>query len=153
MFPSMSLDFTAYTFAANVLPAMAGGGSTALEDAAALEILPSSLKASDSTLLTQRLSLWNALRLPRDVVTQVLSTSMQRPKPASEFSDQIKHVYTGYLPDQILGGWHQGTKNFVCPYDVFEVTKKALEWSEKEGYPQDMMMRLQDEGVIRHFGR
>lgn len=36
------------------------------------------------------------------------------------------------------------TKAFVCPYNVVEVTLKALEWAEKEGYPEDTMLRLQD---------
>lgn len=133
--------------------AIAGGGSTALEDAAALEVLLRGVKPSDSTLITQRLALWNALRLPRDVVTQVLSTAMNHPKPASQFADHVRHVYTGFLPDEVLAGWHEGTKKFVCSYDVFDVTQKALEWAEREGYPADMMLRLQHEGVIRHFGK
>ncbi|KAF2167288.1 hypothetical protein M409DRAFT_22715 [Zasmidium cellare ATCC 36951] len=136
-----------------MFPTIAGGGSTAIEDAAALEVVLRDITPSDSNLITQRLALWNALRLPRDVVTQVLSTAMVLPRPASQYAEQVRHVYTGHLPDEVLAGWHEGTKAFVCPYDVFDVTRKALEWAEREAYPDDMMLRLQDEGVIKHFGR
>lgn len=154
MFPSTCSSLCIPNVSRHTKPpaAIAGGGSTAIEDAAALEVLVRGLKPSESTIITQRLALWNALRLPRDVVTQVLSTAMGHPKPASQFADQVRHVYTGFLPDEVLAGWHDATKAFVCPYDVFDVTQKALEWAEKEGYPDDMMLRFQNEGTVRHFG-
>lgn len=135
-----------------MFPTFAGGGSTALEDAAALEIILRDVKPSDSRLLAQRLSLWNAICLPRDVVVQVLSSALLSPKPAVQFTDQVKHVYTGKLPEQVIVGWHQVTRAVMCPYDAFESSQKAMDWAEKEGYPEDMMFRLQDEGVIQHFG-
>ncbi|KAK4493959.1 hypothetical protein PRZ48_015145 [Zasmidium cellare] len=132
-----------------MFPTIAGGGSTAIEDAAALEVILRDVKPSESTLITQRLALWNALRLPRDIVTQILSTAMVGPKPASQYADQVRHVYTGYLPDKVIAGWHDEAKRFICTYNVFDVTQKALEWAEREGYPDDMMLRLQSEGVSR----
>lgn len=151
-----------------MLPTIAGGGSTALEDAAALEILLKDLTSSDArperplngdtattpgkSILAKRLTLWEALRLPRDATTQVLSTALLAPKPANEFAADVRRFYSGPLPEQRLAGWSKATKDFILPYDVYRETQTALEWAEANGYPDDMMGRIQAEGVVRHFG-
>ncbi|KAI5360879.1 putative apoptosis regulator, Bcl-2 protein, BH4 [Septoria linicola] len=135
-----------------MLPALAGGGSTALEDGAALEVVLRGVKGHETRKLANRLQLWQALRTPRDVTMQVLSKTMLQPQPASSFASEVRHVYTGPLPDGQLAGWIKASRDFVCPYDTYTVTQKALEWAEKEGYPEDMMMRMQAEGIVQHFG-
>ncbi|KAF7194834.1 FAD-dependent monooxygenase OpS4 [Pseudocercospora fuligena] len=137
-----------------MLPALAGGGSTGLEDAASLEILLKSLTKDDlhSGLIAKRLQLWQALRIPRDVTTQVVSKGMLVPQPASNFAKEVSNVYSGPLPEVPLSGWIRGTREFLCGYECYGTTEKALKWAEKEGYPEDMMRRLQEEGVIKHFG-
>ena len=57
------------------------------------------------------------------------------------------------LLDVRLPGWTRETKDLGCSYDVFEETRKALEWAERNGYDGDLMFDLQREGVVKHFGR
>lgn len=137
-----------------MLPALAGGGSCSLEDAASLEVLLKDLNIHDlnSGLVAQRLELWQALRLPRNITTQVVSKGMLVPQPASNFWKEVSNVYSGPLPETSLSGWIRATREFLCGYECYETTEKALQWAEREGYPDDMMTMLQEQGVIKHFG-
>ena len=136
-----------------MLPTLAGGGSTSLEDAAALEVVLKGVRKSNTEKLANRLQLWQALRLPRDVTTQVISKTMLAPnRPASQFASEVRQVYVGPLPDVVLAGWIRPTREFLCGYDAYAESKKALDWAERVGYGDDMMMRMQKEGVVRHFG-
>lgn len=137
-----------------MLPTLAAGGSTSLEDAAALEVLLHGLKPDEPAKLADRLRLWEALRLPRDVTTQVLSKTMVQPKPATAFASEVRHVYSGYLPDVALAGNIKPTRDFMSYYDAYEESKKALEWAERDGgYAEENLMAvMQERGVIRHFG-
>lgn len=135
-----------------MLPTLAGGGSTSLEDAAALEVVLKDVRRSETAKLANRLQLWQALRLPRDVTTQILSKTMLQPRPANQFASEFRQVYVGPLPEVVLAGWTKPTRDFLCGYDAYVESKKALEWAERERYGDGMMMRMQKEGVGRHFG-
>lgn len=132
-----------------MFPTLAGGGSTSLEDAATLGLLLFNVPDAATETISSRLELFNALRLPRDATQQILSTAMFKPQPAVAFKDRIKPFYNGELPETMLGGWNKQTCEFLCGYDVFRETEKAMAWAEKQGW-QDVD-RLPN-GLIQHFG-
>lgn len=134
-----------------MLPVLAGGGSTALEDAATLGVLLAKMPSRNTDIIQSRLTIYNMLRRPRDITQQVLSTAMFSPKPASSMKEEIeKHVKIDFeLPDEVLAGWNRQTCDFICGYDVFEETKKAMLWAEKSNWKDIASL---PPGLVRHFG-
>lgn len=132
-----------------MLPVHAGGGSTALEDAAALGVLFNGIPFNDAVTINSRLMLYNALRLPRDATQQILSAVMFNPQPASSLRSRIEQFCTVKLPEVALGGWSKPTCEFLCGYDVFRETQKAVDWAEQRAWKN--MERLPD-GLVQHFG-
>ncbi len=133
-----------------MLPSLAGGGSTSLEDAATLGVLFSDV-SQDASLetVTSRLALYNAVRRPRDATQQVISNTMFKPQPASSLKDKIGDFYGGHLPDKVLGGWTKETCEFVCGYDVFVETEKAMRWAEERQWKD---IDVLPDGLVQHFG-
>jgi salicylate hydroxylase len=132
-----------------MLPTLAGGGSTSLEDAAALGMLFANVPNAALETISSRLELFNALRLPRDATQQILSTAMFKPQPAAALRSRIEPFYSGHLPDTMLGGWNKTACEFLCGYDVFQETDKAIAWAGRKGW--------KDVGtlpplLVQHFG-
>ncbi len=132
-----------------MLPSLAGGGSTSLEDAATLGMLLSDVPDSELDTIRSRLELFNALRLPRDATQQVISNSMFKPQSVATLKDKISSFYAGELPNKILGGWTKETCEFVCGYDVEEETHKAKAWAAQRQWQS--VSKLPD-GLVQHFG-
>jgi salicylate hydroxylase len=132
-----------------MLPSLAGGGSTSMEDAATLSILLSDVPNADIGVVSSRLKLFSAIRVPRDATQQVISNSMFKPQPASMLKDKISPFYDGNLPNKVLGGWTKETCEFVCGYDVVGETQKAKSWAEEQGW-KDIGTLPPD--LIQHFG-
>ena len=132
-----------------MLPTLAGGGSTSLEDAATLSALLLEIPDAEVDTISPRLALFKALRLPRDATQQILSTAMFKTQPASAFNDEISFFYTGQLPGTMLGGWNRAACELLCSYDVFEETEKAKKWAEQRGWRE--VEKLPD-GLVEHFG-
>ena len=132
-----------------MLPTLAGGGSTSLEDAATLGILFANIPNTALETITSRLELFNALRLPRDTTQQILSTAMFNPQPAIAFGSRIEPFYAGHLPDTMLGGWNRTACEFLCGYDVFQETEKAMAWAERRGWKD---VGALPHGLVQHFG-
>lgn len=132
-----------------MLPTLAGGGSTSLEDAAALGVLFANIPNSALETISSRLQLFNALRLPRDATQQILSTAMFKPQPALALKSRVAPFYSGALPDAMLGGWNKAACEFLCDYDVFKETEEAVAWAELKRWcnidalPSDL---------VQHFG-
>ncbi|KAK3717613.1 hypothetical protein LTR37_005680 [Vermiconidia calcicola] len=132
------------------LPTLARGGSTFLEDAAALGVLFRGVRDADTSTISARLELFNILRLPRDATQQVLSAVMFKPQPASALGERIRPFYSGALPDAMLGGWNRMTCDFLCQYDVFRESEKAKRWADERKW--QWISKLPD-GPVQHFGQ
>jgi salicylate hydroxylase len=132
-----------------MLPTLAGGGSTSLEDAVTLGLLFSDVADSTLETISSRLELFNALRLPRDATQQILSTAMFKPQPAAALKSRIEPFYSGPLPGTMLGGWNKATCEFLCGYDVFHETQKAMAWAEQNGWRN---VGTLPDGLVQHFG-
>ena len=132
-----------------MLPTLAGGGSTSLEDAATLGILFSTVPDSSLETISSRLKLFNALRVPRDATQQILSTAMFNPQPAAALKSRIEPFYSGDLPGTMLGGWNKATCEFLCGYDVFHETSKAVAWAEQKSWRG---LDVLPDGLVQHFG-
>ena len=132
------------------LPTLAAGGSTSLEDAAALGVLFSDIRSAEFDPISSRLALFNALRLPRDATQQILSTGMFKPQAAAAFKERIQPFYSGDLPGTVLGGWNKATCEFLCGYDVFQETEKGKKWAEEKAWKG--IEKLPD-GLVQHFGK
>ena len=133
-----------------MLPTLAGGGSTSLEDAETLGLLFSTVPDASIETMSSRLELFNALRVPRDATQQILSTAMFKPQPAAALKARIEPFYSGELPGTMLGGWNKAACEFLCGYDVFHETEKAMASAEQQGWRN--VGQLPDE-LVRHFGR
>jgi salicylate hydroxylase len=128
----------------HMLPTHAQGGSQALEDAAALEILFSTSTSSLSSPythtpanLTSRLKLYKLLRLPRSATTQILSSTHPdyTLSNVNKKTAEIRRFYQGELPDWPLGvdRFSKPLKDFFWSYDVFEQAGRAVKWWDEEG--------------------
>ena len=132
-----------------MMPTLAGGGSTSLEDAATLGLLLSNVPDTEFETISSRLELFNALRLPRNATQQILSTAMFKPQPAVALKSHIDPFYSGPLPGIMLGGWNKATCDFLCGYDVFHETRKAMMWAEERRWED---VGVLPDGLVQHFG-
>jgi salicylate hydroxylase len=132
-----------------MLPTLAGGGSTSLEDATTLGILFSTTPDSSLETISSRLELFDALRVPRDATQQILSTAMFKPQPAAALKSRTEPFYSGDLPGTMLGGWNKATCEFLCGYDVSHETEKAMAWAEQRVWRDFGML---PDGLVQHFG-
>ncbi|KAK6413631.1 hypothetical protein LTR81_012424 [Elasticomyces elasticus] len=129
-------------------PTHAQGGSMSLEDAAAFEVLFSNWSTEDS--IEKRLALFNQLRLPRNVVTQLCSNAMFYMIASGDvdegdaFMAALRRYWDGPLLPLSSKSWSKPIRDFFYGYDAFAEAEKALKYKdEPNGLP---------EGVIKHFG-
>lgn len=123
------------------LPTHAQGASMALEDAAALQVLFSNIQPDDD--ISQRLQIYQQLRMPRSATTQLLSNAMMYFKGGDEAGRRIKKYYAGELP---LGeeSWSENIQSFFYDYDIFAQAEKALKYAnDPAGIP---------DGTLKYFG-
>jgi salicylate hydroxylase len=114
----------------------------ALEDAAALEALLRDVRREQvgdfPAGLAARLRLWEAVRMEPEMV-----------EGPCEGGD-------GGGGEAWVGGsgpvLKPGREGFFCPYNAYEAARRALRWVGENGYPEDLMRRLQEERVIWHLG-
>ncbi|KAF2270187.1 FAD/NAD(P)-binding domain-containing protein [Lojkania enalia] len=133
-----------------MLPSHAQGGCSAIEDAAALEVLfsthsansPSSPSPSPkpfhhtSESLRSRLELYQHLRLPRSATTQILSSTNPHltMEGLKQKNAEIRKFYAGDLPPwpNGCGPWSQPIREFFYDYDIHQEAEKALNaWDEE----------------------
>ena len=112
-----------------------------LEDAAALEVLLANLTSDDD--IPQRLQLWQQVRLPRCVTTQLLSNAMLNSKDLDQEA-LVRKYYKGPLLPRGAESWSDVIRDFFYSYDVFEESKKALQHQNELGSVPD--------GVLKYFG-
>jgi salicylate hydroxylase len=139
----------------HMLPTHAQGACSALEDAAALEILfsasnfPISPSSADFlSTLKKRLQTYTSLRLPRSATTQILSSTNPRMTMAGIEAkvSQVRKFYGGELVDFPLGvhSWSAPIREFWYGYDAHGESEKAIR-AEKEG-------KTMEEVGVRWFG-
>jgi len=119
--------------------AHAQGAASALEDAAALGVL---LSSPPSATLETRLTLFQALRLPRLATTQILSSTNQYFTMAGldQKTAEIRKFYKGPFPPwPECGPFSYPIREFFYEYDVFEQAGKVLEFREEGEVPEGML--------------
>ena len=117
------------------------GGSSSLEDAAALEVL---FEDCENGQVQQRLSIYHQLRLPRDAVAQLTSNAMFHYEPLDDSVARIREYWKGPLSPLGAVPWSEPIWEFFHGYDAFAEAEKALKYKDDpNGLP---------EGAIRHFG-
>ncbi|ORY05158.1 hypothetical protein BCR34DRAFT_48489 [Clohesyomyces aquaticus] len=133
-----------------MLPTHAQGGVSALEDAAALEVLFGSSEFRSSPapeVLEKTLQLYSQLRLPRSATTQILSSTNPRMtmEGLASKTEEIRKFYGGELVDWPMGctSWSEPIREFFYGYDVFEQAEKVMQYRESGLIP---------EGVLKWFG-
>ncbi|KAJ4298281.1 hypothetical protein N0V90_006181 [Kalmusia sp. IMI 367209] len=124
----------------HMLPTHAQGGCSALEDAAALEILFSiSTISSDQGALAKRLELYQQLRLPRSATTQILSSTnaMLTMEMVEKKTAEIRQFYKGDLIDWPKGltSWSPPIREFFYGYDAFKEAEEAMKYREDGQLP------------------
>ena len=139
-----------------MLPLHAGAGTTALEDAAALEIAMSDLPPGAHSLHL-RLKLWDAVRRPRNATIQLLSnTAFDRPEfKLACILEEIRRHYIGPLPDAVPTGWAKVNHDFFCTYDAYAAARCALEITrcfDQKQWNDEAFLRAGLQSVIPHFG-
>ena len=134
-----------------MLPIYAQGGSTSIEDAATLETLLSNMQSKDD--LHSRLALWQAVRLPRNATSQILSDNQLSNPSTKGVEQQIRQFYEGFLPEQMPPGWSKTARDFFLHYDAFQAGQDALDWAERDdGFAELQRTGHLPEGVVLHFG-
>lgn len=127
-----------------MMPTHAQGGCMAIEDAASLEILFSNMSRTDT--VEERLRLFQDLRLPRNVVTQILSNKMFYYEGMNDADDAIREQYSGrILKPGHHEGWTEEIREFFYSYDVFEEARKALQY---KGQPGGVPREILSEGMF-----
>lgn len=109
-------------------PTHAQGGSLSLEDAAALSALFA--PSTPSSAVPARLALFNALRLPRCNVTQLLSNAMffSLIPSAQNLEQQIRRYWSGPLmPEGTPDGWSEPIREFF--FRMMFLGRRAGRWS------------------------
>lgn len=123
-------------------PTHAQGGAMALEDTAALEVLFSDWTADDD--VEKRLRLFNQLRLPRVVATQILSNAMFYGGTLQSRLEELKANWKGPALPVGERAWTEPVQEFFYGYDAFAAAKTALKYKDDPG--------ALPEGAIKHFG-
>lgn len=127
----------------HMLPTHAQGGCSALEDAAALEILlsPSTLPSPlSASALSTRLDLYQNLRLPRSATTQILSSTNPwiTMDQVAKKTEEIRKFYGGPLPDwpKGLGPMSAPLREFWYGYDVVREAASAMRFVDTGKLPE-----------------
>lgn len=131
----------------------AGGGSCAIEDAATLENILANLQNKEE--LDTRLQLWQAVRLPRNSVIQILSNNrfFRSDHSTSGVADLIHPFYETPLPTVLPPGWSRPTRGFFCSYNAFDAAERVLAWSKEDGSLAKLLETGKiPEAVVKHFG-
>ena|SRR2546423_11387897 len=98
------------------------GASSAIEDAAALEVL---LAGANSTDVASRLGRFQSLRHPRATATQAMSNYMMAGGP--KMIEEARKYYDGALPPPGSKTFSQPFCDFFFQYNVFEEAEKVME--------------------------
>jgi len=124
-----------------MLPTYAQGGAMGLEDAASLEVLLSDMQEDES--LDQRLRIWEQLRVPRAVTTQLLSNGVFISKTTTK-EDLVRKYYQGPLFEPLDSpSFSRPVRDFWYGYDIFSEARKAFEYKDSpDGVP---------DGVLKFF--
>ncbi|KAJ4355772.1 uncharacterized protein N0V89_003792 [Didymosphaeria variabile] len=125
----------------HMLPTHAQGGCSALEDAAALEVLfDSSTVSSCPADLARRLDLYTQLRLPRSATTQILSSTNPwlTMEQVAKKTEEIRRFYDGHLVDwpKGLGPWSAPIRDFWYSYDIIEEAEEAMKYKDSGKLPE-----------------
>jgi len=113
-----------------MMPTHAQGGSMAIEDAAALEVLLADLKPDGD--FRKRLELWEQLRLPRCATTQILSNAMFYESGLKK-TELVRRYYQGPLFNLAAESWSEPIREFFYAYDIAAEAEKALRYKDLEG--------------------
>jgi salicylate hydroxylase len=126
----------------HMLPTHAQGGCSALEDAAALEVLFNAGTISpDAADLASRLQLYTQLRLPRSATTQILSSTNPwlTMEQVAKKTEEIRQFYKGHLLDWPKGlePWSSPIREFFYNYDIVGEAEEAMKHRDKGKLPED----------------
>ncbi|KAL9085889.1 MAG: hypothetical protein Q9165_007372 [Trypethelium subeluteriae] len=135
-----------------MMPTHAQGAAMAVEDAAALgEVFARGEEGEEVVLngvgmngeekgegkneesVEEMLELYNSFRLPRAVVTQMMSNGMFYWDSRPKISDTIRRHYSGKRPDAETAWFSEEIQDFFYRYNVFAEAQKMLSWKRKEG--------------------
>lgn len=125
----------------HMLPTHAQGGCSALEDAAALEILfDASTITPDVVDLAKRLELYTQLRLPRSATAQILSSTNPwlTMEQVAKKTEEIRQFYQGDLVDWPKGlePWSAPIREFFYGYDVVGEAEEAMKYMDSGKLPE-----------------
>ncbi|KAL5387368.1 hypothetical protein DPSP01_003590 [Paraphaeosphaeria sporulosa] len=125
----------------HMLPTHAQGGCSALEDAAALEILfDASTISPNAGDLAKRLELYTQLRLPRSATTQILSSTNPwlTMEQVAKKTEEIRQFYEGNLVDWPKGlePWSAPIREFFYGYDAVGEAEEAMKYRDGGRLPE-----------------
>lgn len=125
----------------HMLPTHAQGGCSAIEDAAALEILFNAETISSSSAeIAKRLELYTQLRLPRSATTQILSSTnpMLTMEEVAKKTDEIRQFYKGHLVawPREARMWSAPTREFWYAYDMVGQAEEAMKHRDSGQLPE-----------------
>jgi len=87
-----------------MMPTHAQGGSIAIEDVAALEVLRANMESDED--IRKRLRLWEQLRLPRCATAQIVSNAMFDSSDLNK-TELMRRYYQGPLSSMGAESWSE----------------------------------------------
>ncbi|KAI0603125.1 hypothetical protein F4775DRAFT_598263 [Biscogniauxia sp. FL1348] len=110
-----------------MLPTHAAAGGLAIESAAALEVLLRGVQGGgDAQVVSERLRLFDALRVPRCNLTLLASNAGAEWLRVPGVEDEIRRYYAGPLPPEDAMPWSDEFREVLFHHDVFAAAEEAL---------------------------
>ncbi|KAM7219554.1 3-hydroxybenzoate 6-hydroxylase [Rhypophila decipiens] len=109
-----------------MLPTHAAGGASAIESAAALEVLFRGVNGSDDELVKDRLRLFDQLRLPRCNLAMLVSNAGGPWTGDPEVEEEVRKFYHGPLPPVGTLPWMKEFREILFHHDAYKTAKQAL---------------------------
>jgi len=116
-----------------MMPTHAAGGAIAIESAATLEVLFSSVDGKDGAAVAQRLRLFDQLRIPRCNLTMVASNAGPRWLHVAGVEDEVRRFYPGKLAPKGTLPWSRLFREMLFDHDEYAAAERALAAAAQAG--------------------
>lgn len=109
-----------------MLPTHAAGGSSAIESAAALEVLFRGVDGKNDKLMEERLRLFDTLRVPRCNLAMIVSNTGGPWTGDPEVEREVRRFYHGPLPSVGTLPWMREFREVLFHHDAYRAAEEAL---------------------------
>ncbi|KAK0702961.1 hypothetical protein B0T26DRAFT_659249 [Lasiosphaeria miniovina] len=109
-----------------MLPTHAAGGAIAVESAATLEVLFKGVDGADEAVVSQRLQLFDKLRIPRCNLTMLVSNAGPQALDNPSVIKEVRRFYSGPLPEQGSQPWGAQFRELLFHHDEYRAAELAL---------------------------